>query len=374
MIAARDAALLFEQLLELGCFGQSVDDETSCFGFEPECEGANCRSICERIAGWEACWDTRAECDKAYCGEAFCARRDEMTKPQVQEALVRDSAPLFAELRTLAASLPDAPDARRLREQLRAWEGLLATGDVAQLPSGEWQRQGLTLFADDDVVGEIDSGQVLAGACDAESTACRATFERLGSVWTLALSQQTLLRALQRDHRDATVRYLRGLDQRWRSYLLGGRSLFPWERWVNGEIHRRLLVDERGFVEPPARQLLFLHPEAAYEYRDFSEDGLEEVLTLEVVGFYRWRWSEDAELVRPWGGSLLVSWDGSEQDSIGYGVMAHLPRNWSLGIVVRQDAAADDEIAVLLAADLPKLFVKTTKLRDRLKELRFATE
>lgn len=253
---------------------------------------------------------------------------------------------------------------------------MLSEGDPDRLPKGEWQREGLTLFADDpDEVGgppgerQIDTLAILTAECTGGESECRAAFERLGGVWTLALSQQTLLNGLQKTHRLATLRYLTDLDQRWRAYLLGGRSLLPWELLVNSEIHRRKLADERGFIEPPRRQLLFLHPEAAYEYREWAENGLEGVLVLEAVGFYRWRWGEGGSMKRPWGGSLILSWDDSEDDSLGYGLMVHLPRNWSLGVVARRNQG-DDELAVVLAADLPKLFTKTAKLRDRLRGLR----
>ena len=47
-------------------------------------------------------------------------------------------------------------------------------------------------------------------------------------------------------------------------------------------------------------------------------------------------------------------------------------RNWSLGAVVRKDDIGDDSIAVLLAADLPKIFLKTVKMRQKLRGVLFA--
>ncbi len=376
-----DAIIHFDALLVRGCFGQEMPSgEVGCFGWQPECDaGADCiPSVCQQIDTWRSCWNPDLDCEPAACGAELCERRETLSRAQVQEELVREAAPLFAEVRELASTLPpDGAGSDRLLRQLRAWEGLLTEGDPGRLPTEVWGRDGLTLFSDDDTVSasapglrEIDTEAILTGVCapGGAEAECSATFEQLGKVWTLALSQQTMLRTLQREHRVATVRYLDILDQRWRAYLLGGRSLFPWERWANGEFYRRSLDEERGFIEPPSRQYVFLHPTPAYEYRDYAEDGLEEVLSLEVAGFYRWRW-RGSEMHRPWGGSLLVSWDGSDEDSVGYGVMAHLPRNWSLGVVARK-RNSEQEWAVLLSADLAKLVVNTAQLRERLKNLR----
>lgn len=351
-VSLEDADLFFDALDTRGCLG-----------------GDRCEDpLCERFKEWEGRWEEPEE---------ECARLGlEVASPSLCK--VAAAAPLFEALRMRAADLPDGtPGVRSLRRQLAAWEEPLAKGDPFLLPGAVWQTDRLKLFAcaedgdprvDCSPSDEVDAEPFLDEACrgpGATAERCSATFEGLAEVWTVARLQRRLLLDLQEEDRKALLRYVQGLDRRWTAFLSGARSQFPWEQLLNAELYRRR-AEKPGFVEPPTRQWILVHPTPAYEYRDFDTNGLEEVLLVEIVGFYRWRWGADDRMHRAFGGSLIAAWNGGETgDDVSWGAVVHLPRNWSVGATV-SDVEGKNETSVLLSVDLAKLVLRGTKFRERL--------
>ena len=189
--------------------------------------------------------------------------------------------------------------------------------------AAEWQYGGsLILFegADD----AVDAKMIVEAACEGlvVMADCARVFRTQAELLTLARLQFTVLSAFSAGQRAAFVRYLTGLEERWRRYHLDARANLPWELWLNG----RLLAEPAagcGFIEPPERQIILLHPIPLLVARGATTDDMTGAIGIELIGLYAWRW-EGTQMRSPWrgapgfldrsplGGSLLLGFDGDD--------------------------------------------------------------
>lgn len=134
------------------------------------------------------------------------------------------------------------------------------------------------------------------------------------------------------------------LDRQWNAYFTQARPQMPWELAINARSYdrskaKKYCPEHGGFSQPPEHQWIVMHPDIALEYLDDNPDGnrLAPALTLEVVGYYRWRWNGPA-MEWPLGASLVASLsDRVDSDPLGIGVMVHWSQRWSMGVVQHGD-------------------------------------
>lgn len=297
------------------------------------------------------------------CNTDLCNQITQWGNQEPSLVTTETAGDLLESIRDNAATLPDAqPGVTELQTKLSEWQVLMAEAEIGFLPTAEWQPARFILFDGDPE--EINFEDIFLANCPNSISECSAMFETATCVYTHAVLQRRILRQLLKESRDTTIAYLHRLNLRWTAYNSGGRGLFPWELWANGELYRRK-TNGRGFVEPPNKQIAILHPSIAFAYEDTADGELDEALILELLGWYRWSWGgkSGAAIKRPFGASIIASWDGSSD--VGYGVMIHMPKNWSIG-VTRRSVAGNDETSVLVSMDLGKFLLEEQKLRTRL--------
>jgi len=297
------------------------------------------------------------------CRTAFCSEVADWTALKPSVATAESAAGLLDTLRQSAETLPTGEDGvQELNEMLAKWQVSMAETDVASLDTATWQPDRFVVFPGHPQ--EVNLEQTFLNKCPDSISQCPETFSVATCVYTHVVLQRRILVKLLEENRDATLAYLERLNQRWVAFNSGGRSLFPWELAINGALIARR-SDKRGFIEPPTRQIAILHPSIGVSGQDAADGDFEEVMILEVVGWYGWRWGgrDGATMKRPFGASVIADWNGS--NAIGYGVMVHLPKNWSVG-VTHHSSAGNSETSVLVSIDLGKLLFREQELRNTL--------
>ena len=244
------------------------------------------------------------------------------------------------------------------------WRELFSQGDVASLSTAEWQVDPFAVFGDQPYEINVENILTNSDHCGATVSSCDGIFETTACVYSHAVMQRRVYLGLLKVNREATIQYLERLNARWSAFNAGGRSLFPWELWANGAIQARK-GRQRGFVEPPRHQFALLHPSLAVQGENTADGSLQTAIVLELVGWYGWRWGgrDGATMKRPFGASLIASWDGS--NNVGYGAMIHLPKNWSVG-ATRKSVNGSHETTLLLSVDLGKFLTEEGRLRQTL--------
>jgi len=145
-------------------------------------------------------------------------------------------------------------------------------------------------------------------------------------------------------HRAATVQALRVLATRWENYVRNGYSQLLWELALNG------LLRGRSSYEPPAQQLVFMHPSVGVEANGtvLKELRRVDVAVLEPLG---WIFHYNGDYTRYLGISSAVTFGSNRNAAVG--AYAHL---WfpqaKLGYVVRSDPDPRRRRSVLVSVDL----------------------
>ncbi len=297
------------------------------------------------------------------CATPLCDSIAEWERKAPGDEKTTRSAELLDAIRASAAELPsDRPGVSTLNNQLDVWRELLSEADIMTLSTAVWQVDPFRIFGDQEY--EIDIQEIFAESCDTSVSSCNDIFETTACVYSHAVMQRRVYVGLLKINRQATIQYLERLNSRWSAFNSGGRSLFPWELWANGAIQAGKGA-HRGFVEPPTYQISLLHPSVAVQGEDTSDGSLQAAVVLELIGWYGWRWGgrDGAAMKRPFGGSLILSWDGS--DEVGYGAMIHLPKNWSIG-ATQKKVNGNTETTLLLSVDLGKFLTEEERLRQNL--------
>ena len=196
---------------------------------------------------------------------------------------------------------------------------------------------------------------------------CRASFESAVAVYTLSgLIHRTLDVAVRQQLEDVG-RMLKTYDARWSNFHTGSRAVFPWELVFNNLSYRGA---SEGFSGPPSWQWLVLHPSIGLSYDDDQDDKMQEAILVDIVGRYQWRWGgkDNAEMKRPWGAAVAMSWTG---DDPGYGLAVHLPKNWSIAVT----RSSGESIQLLFSMEFAQFVTDKQKnveeFRQQLEDLRF---
>ena len=102
----------------------------------------------------------------------------------------------------------------------------------------------------------------------------------------------TDFRAPARAH---TLRAIQLAAERWRTFVEGGRSAYPWEVWLNDRGPLRVRYDVET---PPRRQWIVAHPELGVEVattgRWLSDATAAEAMLVHLLGHVWYRWKQPA--------------------------------------------------------------------------------
>ena len=283
------------------------------------------------------------------CGLPLCVRVAALQSPSGEEV----STVLKEISDSLAAELPsDYPGVDKMQARLTTWIRLVRETPAGQLPVAEWQVSGRSVFGGED---QVNFGSAIESRIETLHSTVHAEFVLAATQMRMALLVDQALRALMAPTRNTYVAHLQSLDRRWQSYVRDSRSSYPWEWGLNDWVFHRHRQED-GFEEPRTRQIVFLHPDAAYQYIAIGDDRLSESLTLEVLGFARYKWGKDDRLKGRLSGSAFVGWRGNAKETPFWGLMTHLAHGGSIGVGMRS-RESKTEWGVFASGDVGKLFL-----------------
>jgi hypothetical protein len=246
----------------------------------------------------------------------------------------------------------------------QAKSDLMATTRPSSGPSKPdyWQ------YKSGDLLGiQTDMGNRIGEACaDTKSAECKAEYDNAKQVLQYAKATERTLTSLVTPVLSKLYEHVKTLDTEWQHYFQDARSQFWWEMALNSWTYERYTRGKEGLQPPPDHQIILIHPNIGYEYvRGVRGERYKEALVLEAIGYNTWSWTDEGEMKRPLGISLIASFsDRSEVRPWGYGVMLHYNNNLSLGVTRHAE-----NTGIVISLDLAKLFLnKDAKTKD---EFRF---
>lgn len=331
----QEAQVAFDKLRHNHCLGDHPNCRPDLLGTEILIDG---RNLCVAVSAWQR-------------GEV----KDVSSAGGIIDALVGSLESV--------QTLPGIVDIYRrlLAEMTDKRNTLFLAQSADDLPISDWDMD-IVMF-DSEPERRIDFLSTLRSECGT-SAACPAALEDIAALYSHGQLFERILNSLLEDRREATINQLELVDTMWTSVRTSARGLYPWEIWFNDEL---IDVDEIDiFAPPPDHQFILVHPGAGYEYSDQYCDAepLFEAAVLEIAGFYRWSYTPEGKLHRPWGGSLVATWrNNSADENLGFGLMAHLPRNWSLGVTYRDP----DEYSLVLGVDAAKWLTHPGRWQEALR-------
>lgn len=155
--------------------------------------------------------------------------------------------------------------------------------------------------------------------------------------------------------------YTTNLGQEWDDFIELSKPQTIWERYVNGRIFSNKNSDD-GFLPPPEKQLIFLHPGLAFENIGAAIDGdeVKESFSLDIIGV-NW-WKRD-KWYAPSGISLTAIYsDRADIDDLGYGFSLHFKSKFFIGV-----SRHGSENGVFASFDLIELFKGKLKIKESYK-------
>ncbi|MEO6332362.1 MAG: hypothetical protein ABIP09_07410 [Gemmatimonadaceae bacterium] len=264
---------------------------------------------------------------------------------------------LLTAIRNSAAAVDDSENLRRLVQRIDAWIEVVGADAVVNSEPGHWRydQGGGGLFLGTPYAIEVEAG--FESRCAAGADACSAVFAEAVEIVTDAALVERINGVLLTDLRVKIVEYVTALDKRWEDYFNKSPSQFPWELAINSARFRR--HEKRGYNEPPASQLIILHPSAAFAYASAGEDRLRSALVLEAVGYF----------ARGFGGSVGAVWtDRQDQRKVGYAILAHWGNKISVGAAYH---GGSRDPSILMSAHVEKFLTgNAKKVRDVLTKVR----
>jgi hypothetical protein len=322
---------------------------------DPQAIGTCDLAICRRLAEWRG----KPRADRVLQGPGLLDQIRSNFKPAAENfppSVALDDAMQKFIAQLLAATPEALRDPKRdpfNNAVNRAWQydsagGVLGPGTSA-----------------DGVSFEIRLGDILAAACaePLRAESCNAALAGSGATVFHAALFQVAVTWFQKEGRDAAIAHIDMLDKRWGTYFDKSRVQFPWELAVNSALFDRELMRRRsdpndpqgpGLSGPPSDQFIFLHPSVGLRAANTADRKLDQVVVLELAGYYRWTW-RDAEADSLTGGSLIATWaNGGAEQRKGYGFMVHMPRNYSIGLV-QESGNGPRRLALVFSIDLGKL-------------------
>jgi hypothetical protein len=304
-------------------------------------------------------------CTTALC--AAVARFEELVEP---DELRRETVVVAGLVQDFAMAVPRDDALAPMHAEFQRWRPLgplVLEQREAEIPALVGSTDNIWVVSDGKLFrgrpagsppAEIDLLAIIDAGCAVPGPACRAGFDLAADAATAVNLQRRIVARLSLPERVELADKARRADARWGAYFRSGRSQLPWELLLNSRLHERdrdaLTIDG-----PPNAQWILLHPSLGATYTANRDDDIQQAIVLELVGYYAWRWgSEDeAEVRRPLGGSLVLSFDGDDDPALG--AMIHLPRNWSIGGTIDRD----ENVSVLLSLDVAKLIQSNDQVR-----------
>ena len=316
-----------------------------------------------------------SRCQTALCKSVATFEARWKDKP-VTEITYREARSLFEDIRASAETLPASHlAAPELQRMFAAWSpalggpGTLSVERLRTLETMQWQPESgdLRLFARSPNA-EIVLKDQFEQRCATGAAACTAALAQAAEVIEHSLLVHRVL-TVALDADAILAPYFERLRKRWAAYNNESRAIYPWELAANA---RLLKGPTEGFVEPPDRQLLLLHPGAGMTYkpsRGNEESELRGVITVDLVGLYRWRWggADGTQITSTSGWSVAAGWDGRR---VGYGLGFHFADNRSLYLMRDKDGRTMLVVSLDLGNYLRDKEASVRDLGERIRALR----
>jgi len=211
-----------------------------------------------------------------------------------------------------------------------------------------WRIQPPARLEIDSTLVELD--KALTADCAASQQTCDQAFGQAKGVATYATRISFVLTYFQRLSDGGLTTYYTFLDKKWSNYFESTRDQWPWELWINSARFRSEGLS--GFREPPDSQVIVFHPSVGYEY---GKGKFEESLQVELIGYYKWRWSDQGTVTDPKGASLTLNFSGREDSKrVGLGFLYHLKKGASIGLATRKQDAGGRITTIVFSYDLGK--------------------
>lgn len=231
---------------------------------------------------------------------------------------------------------------------------------LARVPLGEqnvkgWEWRGAVLRG----VPAVDASRLEITCAQASDAACQEAGETGKIVFRAASLVRQSLQLSMAPVYDKALAATRVRDAKWTRYFDEARLQFPWELWVNGLRYGRVNRKAGGFAEPPRDQIILAHPGVGMEYVRGAESGsrLEPALLIELIGYNRWRWTQDGTMENAWGASLVQTYsDRAGLSSARPGIMVHWQNKYSVAFTRNNGSTG-----ILLSVDLAKAVARVEK-------------
>lgn len=161
---------------------------------------------------------------------------------------------------------------------------------------------------------------------------------------------------------------LKSVRKQFDVYAKYARMRYPWELPGNDWIYRTWFdASDDKFNPPPRFQVNYLHPYAGYEFSDFSENGLNGIFLLDLLGFQILSWDGETTTKWPVGLSVFASYTIENSDNeFGGGIMAHV-RSFSVGINVRNSEESNGDVIAVIGLDVGKAISSGKKKLDKVR-------
>ena len=193
---------------------------------------------------------------------------------------------------------------------------------------------------------------ILAGTSDAiEIGEARPQAQRRALCWAM-IEADDLSSDFSRPDRQAFATFLDERVKRWDNFHENGYSMLPFELLLNSWLGEKWRPLRRPALEPPAEQVIFLHPSVALEVPikdiSWSVHG-RDAMVLEPLGYIRYNGSRTSF----WGVSTAASLTVGEGP--GWGGVVHLGRLSHIGYLYRPSPSdGQREHVVTISADMLK--------------------
>jgi len=333
--AGRDPVAMLHVLLDDGCLGGPSDTDPEIVGLQ------------KAIGGLSSLEDVDRRLQTLDIVGTVTARFGAMAAPDVSQecraqlgtALDSISTALLKGAVVLQGDVPCSPSSAFAAT---CWEPDSLSFDIPAIP-------GCT---------PLSAGVPSQGSSETLLTMAVVTHDALGGFSAPALRAY-----------GAQASELRG---QWWAYFHETRSQYPWELVGNALCFKRQIDKNRGaFHSPPNHQWIYLHPGAAVTYLPDAPDGeqLKLALSVELLGFNRWRWK--GESASPaLGASIVANYaDVATINDWSFGVAIHVQHRYTFGATRSSGATG-----FFLSADLAQFVTdKRKKAKSFLKTLKSST-
>ena len=292
----------------------------------------------------------------------------------LRERLAATSRDIAADATALAATAPNdwadlidvlGQQLRQSTQELETLDGVSARSYWAWTGSQGLQAAGGQFL--------LDYGPIINQRCPQGSSKltpdCVAAIAVATRIIRLVNQTSSLHACVGAKHLESARKQLAMLDSEWDDYFFKTHSQYIWELFLNERRYRGGRGPNPGndlFARPPRDQIIFLHPNAAYEYVGGgarNDKSYRPIVFAEVIGYSRFGWDEDIKkgtaTFRPgFGASLVATYTPEKTGShLGYGFIVHAYNKYSLG-VTRRDTGAGKDTTVLLSVDLMRFLLK----------------